>query len=200
MANASTIDITNISDEAAEKIAAALIEDQEEALALIVLREHGDCVVVADDGNADVEYPGCSHDEAAQEYVDDGDWNCERPTWIHVSTWDRYTLGDVTLDDESSRQRHSVELAQEEPECTHDDEHDWRSPHSVLGGCESNPGVWGNGGGVIIREICRHCGCLRTTDTWATDPQDGTQGHRTVTYEQQPHDYSGDALQRWIAD
>lgn len=62
--------------------------------------------------------------------------------------------------------------------------HRWHAPHSVVGGIEENPGVWGHGGGVTIHEVCKHCGCHRHTDTWAQDPEDGSQGHTSIRYEQ----------------
>jgi hypothetical protein len=75
-----------------------------------------------------------------------------------------------------------VALEPEEPECT-EAAHDWQSPHEILGGCKENPGVWGHGGGVIIREVCMHCGCERVTDTWAQDRETGEQGLHSVSYE-----------------
>jgi hypothetical protein len=72
--------------------------------------------------------------------------------------------------------------------------HKWESPHSVLGGLRENPGVWGNGGGVIIRECCAHCGAFRETDTWATDPATGEQGLTSVAYA----DPTEESL-RWVA-
>lgn len=75
-----------------------------------------------------------------------------------------------------------VTLDPEEPECT-DKEHDWQSPHHIVGGIKSNPGVWGHGAGVYITEVCMNCGCKKQTDTWATNPANGTQGHTTIEYE-----------------
>ena len=47
-----------------------------------------------------------------------------------------------------------------------------------------DPGVHGHGGGVLITEVCRHCGCKRTTDTWAQNPETGVDGLRSVSYEE----------------
>ncbi len=69
------------------------------------------------------------------------------------------------------------------PPCIDSDDHDWQSPHEIVGGIKENPGVWGNGGGVIINEVCMRCGCQKTTDTWATHPENGSQGHTVVTYD-----------------
>ena len=71
--------------------------------------------------------------------------------------------------------------------------HKWESPYSLIGGLRENPGVWGNGGGVIYRECCSHCGAFRETDTWATDPETGEQGLTSVTYSEPT-----EASMRWV--
>jgi len=76
----------------------------------------------------------------------------------------------------------TVGLDPDEPECT-EAEHDWQSPIEIVGGLKENPGVWGNGGGVIITEVCMHCGCERVTDTWAQNSETGKQGLKSVSYE-----------------
>lgn len=80
------------------------------------------------------------------------------------------------------------------PACARGRDHQWRSPYSVLGGIESNPGVWGKGGGVIIREVCAHCACYRLTDTWAQDRSTGEQGLTEVAYED-----ADDDSEQWVA-
>ena len=70
-----------------------------------------------------------------------------------------------------------------EPDCADDESHNWTSPHEIVGGIEENPGVWGHGGGVIIHEACSHCGCRKTTDTWAQRSDTGEQGLESITYE-----------------
>ena len=48
-----------------------------------------------------------------------------------------------------------------EPSCVAA-EHDWCSPHAVVGGIDSNPGVWSTGGTTIVTlTVCRHCGHYR---------------------------------------
>jgi hypothetical protein len=76
----------------------------------------------------------------------------------------------------------SVELSPPEPECS-EGEHSWHAPYSVVGGIKENPGVWGHGGGVIIREACKHCGAYRITDTWAQDETTGRQGLTSTAYQ-----------------
>jgi hypothetical protein len=140
---------------------------------------------VADDGDAEIEYPWADDGaEAAQEYVDDGDWGNDGETFVHiVYAWRRAYALDVdgesvvlTIDHDS----HRVVREADEPECD-GLEHDWRSPYSLLGGIRENPGCWGHGGGVVIREVCRHCGMYRETDTWAQD--ECGQPYRKVSYE-----------------
>ena len=76
-----------------------------------------------------------------------------------------------------------VQLDPDEPDCYGSAEHDWRAPQSVVGGIESNPGVVGHGGGVIITEACRACGKYRNTDTWGRGPSAGSQGYEVVSYQ-----------------
>ena len=145
---------------------------------------------VADDGNAEIHIPDASSGEdAARQYVEGGDWGDERhrTDWVDVWAWRRALALDedgrvITI--EMDRARHTIELEPEEPECEHADGHDWQSPYEVLGGCRSNPGVWGHGGGVVIREVCAHCGMYRITDTWAQRPDTGEQGLESVEYRE----------------
>lgn len=88
----------------------------------------------------------------------------------------------------------TVTLEPDVPACADDHEHDWQSPYSVLGGLEENPGVQGHGGGVIIREVCTHCGTYRVTDTWAQRRDTGEQGLKSVDYED-----ADDASLIWLA-
>jgi hypothetical protein len=39
--------------------------------------------------------------------------------------------------------------------------HDWRTPHSVVGGLRENPGVWGVGAGVAEHFVCSRCGAYK---------------------------------------
>jgi hypothetical protein len=63
-----------------------------------------------------------------------------------------------------------VEVAPEEPDCF-ESEHEW-----------IDGAVYGSGGGVCYRQTCEECGQVRRIDTWASDPQDGSQGHSSVEY------------------
>ena len=65
-----------------------------------------------------------------------------------------------------------VEIPPPEPTCPGHRAHEW------AGGS-----VQGHGGGVITVEECRRCGVRLTTDTWATDPETGEQGLRTIRYD-----------------
>ncbi len=140
--------------------------------------------IYADDGNAEIEYSSeMAPSEAADLYVDGGDWGeRDRTTWVTVYTYRKGVDGDGKIR-RVDRESHKVAIEAEEPECEDGGEHDWQSPYDILGGCKENPGVWGNGGGVIINEVCVKCGCGRTIDTWAQDMTDGEQGLRSVSYE-----------------
>lgn len=88
----------------------------------------------------------------------------------------------VNADDSDDSGRRTYPVDPPEPDCT-EDEHDWQSPHEIVGGVEENPGVQGHGGGIIATEVCMHCGCKRTSDTWAQRPDTGEQGLDSVEYE-----------------
>lgn len=107
--------------------------------------------------------------------AEDGDWG-ERESTIWV-TGSAYC---VVTDEEIE---HTTAIDPPEPDCDDGQTHDWQSPHSILGGLEENPGVQGNGGGVIIEEVCMICGCSKTTDTWAQNPENGEQGLTSVEYD-----------------
>jgi hypothetical protein len=98
-----------------------------------------------------------------------------------------YGLEDVDCDesiqDEEYVGREDMSFDPPEPDCVGDEDHDWQSPHSLLGGIKENPGVWGHGGGVIIRQCCAHCGRYQVTDTWAQNSSTGKQGLTSVTYK-----------------
>lgn len=85
-----------------------------------------------------------------------GHWDCK-------SYWECKECGHV-----DGENQEIITIDPDEPDCTDDDGHDWQSPE-WLGGCSENPGIWGNGGGVIIETVCMICGCKKTTDTWAQD-------------------------------
>jgi hypothetical protein len=101
------------------------------------------------------------------DYGDDG-----TPTYVDVA-WSCIDGTDRNM---------TITIDVPEPECDHDEGHDWRSPYSVLGGCKENPGVRGHGGGVVCTEVCAHCGAYRVTDTWAQRHDTGEQGLTEVTY------------------
>lgn len=76
----------------------------------------------------------------------------------------------------------------DEPDCLDGQDHDWQSPIELVGGIKENPGVWGNGGGVVIHGACLRCGCGRVIDTWAQDRSTGRQGLTSVSYEAGKYD------------
>lgn len=133
------------------------------------------------------------NDEAAKAYAEDwlreGDW--DRTRTLHL---DAYVFR-IEGKKEVEVGRVEVSLEPQEPRCT-EDEHDWQAPIEIVGGIKENPGVWGHGGGVIIRECCMHCGCAKVTDTWAQD-NCGRQGLTSVEYE--PDAYR-DALEAYRAE
>lgn len=112
--------------------------------------------------------------EKARDWATYAEWGTVEETfWVDVAVEDlaRDTLEIVT-----------VQLDPEEPDCTDGPGHDWCDDHEIVGGCKESPGIWGHGGGIVIVEACRDCGCGRHTDTWAQRPDTGEQGLTSVEY------------------
>lgn len=145
-----------------------------------------------DEDGSPTEISAVSPEAAAQAYINSGDWcPVENNDGVIRSTWIRVY---VQWDDDTTSILHTIDPA--EPTCARGhEEHDWCSPHKLLGGLTDNPGVQGHGGGVICRQVCRHCGRYRVTDTWAQDPSTGEQGLESVEYR--PAD---DASLEWAAE
>lgn len=150
----------------------------------------------ADDGNAAIECPTAETGaEAAQEYVDSGDWRWDddepKTMWIHVNAWQRGLGVDENgevVEVEANQESHTIALDPEVPECERDSrgdvsDHDWQTPRAIVGGLEENPGCWGKGGGIVQEEVCTRCGLTRITDTWAQNPETGEQGLLSVAYD-----------------
>ena len=161
-----------------ETVAAALAEcavDEEEATMQRVAAETGwpiidGCLVPepgmwhADDGNHEVVEEHESGRDAAQSYVDGGEWgHIESGVTIDVCVWRE---GDTVRVNE---QEHSVTILPDEPDCAEaeDGSHEWQSPQELVGGCDSNPGVWATGGTSFeYLTVCSHCGMfLRETSS-----------------------------------
>lgn len=156
----------------------------------------------ADDGNCAVHFPDAEDAaDARRAYVDGGDWgeDEDRTRWVTVRAWRRVHVlrvdGKVVEDDDTYGAGSTcVEIEPTVPECAEGKEHDWYAPHWLVGGIKENPGVWGHGGGVVMTEACRHCGCAKVTDTWAQNPETGEQGLTSVEYE--PGRYSEELYER----
>lgn len=143
---------------------------------------------LCDDGNAEIEISADSAQDAAQEYVDGGSWGTDDETqYIDVYVQEIDAAGEEVGD----RECITITIDPTEPDCDDGCDHDWQSPHDVLGGLQENPGVWGHGGGVIIREVCAHCGVYRITDTWAN--HGAQQGFKSIRYED-----ADDASLAWV--
>jgi len=140
----------------------------------------------------------------ALEDVDPDTYTCDETMWVDVTVIEvappcpdhgaetvetRGTEAWCRLDDcdyfaELASDMDTVTIDPPEPPCTTTGrtEHKWRSPHALVGGLEENPGVWGNGGGVIVHQVC-DCGVRRIRDTWAHRRETGEQGLDSVRYE-----------------
>jgi hypothetical protein len=129
-----------------------------------------------DDGNAEITIEADSAEEAAQEYVDEGDWDDPtRTIWVDVFVTE---LGDP----DAERECITITLKPDEPDCTESDGHLWATPYQLLGGLKESPGVLGHGGGVKGRDVCLLCGLAKDWDNWAQRPDTGEQGLDSVEY------------------
>ena len=102
----------------------------------------------------------------------------DKPYWANVSIW--------SIDDDlkPSQELAAIRLPvnPREPACQNGLEHDWCTPHDVVGGLESNPGIVRKGGGYVLTDVCRLCAQYRIEDMWAEHPGTGTRGYHTVDY------------------
>lgn len=144
------------------------------------------------DGMADVDITAETPQDAADEYVFGGDWGeGERTVWIDVRVTEIDDDGEEIGDTETIQ----ITLEPNEPECADGyEEHDWQSPHEVVGGLTENPGVYGHGGGVTIDTVCAHCGKYCHVDTWAQNAENGKQGLDSVSYRD-----ADDESLAWVA-
>ena len=126
-----------------------------------------------DDSGTKIEIEAADAGTAAQSFVDAGCWDVLDDTvWVDVT---------VREEDATNEEIVTIVIDPDEPACD-EHAHDWTSPHDIVGGLKENPGVWGHGGGVVITEVCAHCGCQRTTNTWAQRHDTGEQGLTSVSY------------------
>ena len=136
------------------------------------------------DSNFDKLIEADSMDEALHEAEEDWEscdgWDTESgPMFINVSVQALDDEGNVT--DTGSV---DVYIPMEETVCK-DEYGEWGSD-----GEHAGMHTWGdvvtkgNGGGVIVIEMCNHCQCKRITDTWYQRPTDGqVHDDDVVTYE-----------------
>lgn len=148
-----------------------------------VCRTGGAIHVTAEGDSSAVEYDSeYTAEEAALEYVYDGDWSdggrdrqgATVTGAVEVQTWRMGVRGDgeiVQVDAKS----HTIDVAEVQEwlhlsairavmgsaGCGDDpDDHEWTSEGE--GGCDENPGVWSTGGtGLVSRDRCARCGLQR---------------------------------------
>ena len=126
------------------------------------------------DGNADLEIRAASAEDACRAFVAGGDWGSDsKTTWVTCDATPLDSEGEP-LEDET--ETYTIEIAPTVPDCC-GGEHDWTAFHTR-----------GNGGGVICTERCRYCGRYCITNTWATNPENGKQGLRSVEYRDADED------------
>jgi hypothetical protein len=163
-------------NETVEKVLQEINDGPYKKEAIEIMKVYGEKVYVADDRNAEVEYSWVdSKKEAAQEYVDDGDWgdDADSTRWVQVYAWERYTFENIVIDDEENESSYLIPIEAPEPSCTseHECEHEWKNVREYL-----------NGAGMIHEERCIYCECERITNTDAQDRESGEQGLTSISY------------------
>jgi len=113
---------------------------------------------IAGDGNCEAEVWAVDGEEAAEGFVDGGNWNVVDES-VHITVEVYRTDADG---DRVDRDQHTISLHPMMPECIDGHSHSWEQSH-----------IHGNGGGVVCEETCSRCGLRMTTDTWAANPSNG---------------------------
>jgi len=133
--------------------------------------------VYREDSGYDERFDAVSDEAAearAEELLREGDWNqdsAEKSFRVRASVGRVSAEPDGTEDIQGWRTV-MVQLDPVPPQCS-----GRQQAHDFDGGPS-----YGSGGGVKYTDTCRKCRLRRTTDTWATDPADGTP-FTAVSYE-----------------
>lgn len=107
--------------------------------------------------------------ETAADLWKDGSWDGKSIVTVRV------TELDADGDDTDNADSIDVEVGDdpEAPECT-DGQHDWQSPYPVVGGIDSNPGVWSKGGTTMVyKTCCAKCGVYRVETHYGSQRNHG---------------------------
>ena len=152
---------------------------------------------------------GDGMDDDRRDRVDADYYECMRDTvddWSDGTFWASWrgyregllisADGDIDRIDDIDETGGGGRVDPPEPECPQNGEHDWVTPHALVGGLKENPGVHGHGGGVTVQYVCRHCGCGKLIDTWVQDPSTGVQGLESVEYTT---DLTDEVIHEWFA-
>jgi len=126
----------------------------------------------------------------AKEWAADGDYgDASLPIFFDVRIYRVDSDGKEIEDGETD----SVEVCipQPEPDCDEDGpEHDWQSPHAIVGGMPENPGLFLTGSGTKIVMACLKCGCRFTSQTGYQRPDNGaTVAESVMTYDPEFYHY-----------
>ena len=162
-------------------------------------------VTIDDESGCVSTLEAASWDEAmksAASYMDEGDWNADEcgtqqigytvyrlPAGSDAELGDNNWIDRDVLYELDCPSKTAVHVQQPtEPDCT-ETEHDFIATKQDDGGLEANPGVFGHGGSVVIKDHCRHCGLPRTTDHW-DDVEDTNDDRGKVTYGEAPEEWA----------
>lgn len=147
-----------------------------------------------------------SIDDAIQQgrdWIEAGDWDNDDsgPETISLHCVVRAIVRDADghIDDEATEDGEEFDCTGEhttpEPPCEVRSEHDWRTPHALVGGLEDDPGTYSLGGTRWqFKSVCSYCGMYRTiTD----NGKDAFIDQPKASYVFEPAD---EASLRWVAE
>lgn len=141
---------------------------------------------------------------AAKEWASEGSYDERVMVSVYVQSVDED--GDDT--DEYGSAEVEAGPEPEAPECAEGEEHEWESPHELVGGIKENPGVWSLGGTTMtFHYVCGHCGAHKHETCYGSQRNPGQCDQ--VTYEEADDDTKEWLKQRqeddgwipqWLAD
>lgn len=94
-----------------------------------------------------------------------------------------YVVVEVVCHGTGGYGREVVVMQPAPPLCVGEAKHDWRQPHSVVGGRPERPGVFGEHEKTIYCHVCANCGWYRTRDLYAVSPE-GLRGDEEIAYSE----------------
>lgn len=172
-------DLEEMAQEDIETLFKLLHEYCDDENCLTIAKEYGELSYLVGDYENGFLYYGskdfsCAED-AAKQFVEDGEWGeSDKTLVLDIRVRDSYTFCGINYEDVESVETFTVYKEPKTPPCLEGYEHEFVEIAAV-------PDI-GNGAGVISRDFCEHCYTMREIDTYATNPNNGSQGEAVTKY------------------